>query len=168
MGHSGRNIHVWKTTEIDYLRVHASEGAGRISQDLGLTVAQVRKAAHRHRISLRTAGRRCGLILGQPRDLSLVNEMPAARDLVVSGRIKSSVIDARIQLESAPGVVELCPHCSQRPVTNSRSGLCRVCHRRALIQALQDELADLEVKKQQQVVWQRKSRLTRQLEQGGV
>jgi len=118
------------------MREHAHEGAAAVADLLGRSVKSVRRAAERQRISLRTRGVRCGLVLGQPKGVSL----PAAlHDDMASGRVSPEAIAERIRL-LADG--QLCPCCGKRPVQVRSTGWCRVCHLERLTEAhksLKDE-----------------------------
>ena len=108
------------------LRANAQLGAERLAQLLGCTPRAVRMTAHRHRISLRRPGVRCGLVLGQPRGVSLAGEI---RDDLVSGRVDPELIAERMRIHAE---AELCPFCARRPVRVHATGLCAVCHKRLL------------------------------------
>jgi hypothetical protein len=122
----GRETRRWTTGDLAVLRANAHLGAEKLARLLACTPRAVRMTAHRHRISLRRPGVRCGLVLGQPRGVSLSGEI---RDDLVSGRVDPELIAERMRIDAE---AELCPFCGHRPVRVHATGLCAVCHKRVL------------------------------------
>lgn len=143
-------------------------GAKALAAKLGRSIYSVKTKAGALGISLRQPGSRRGLLLGQPRAVSLCDEEATTklRDLVLTGKVDMSLVLDRISLQ-ATGDALICPHCGKRPVEvrrpGGKNGLCEVCHKSLLIEALNDELAILEARKAQQVVWQRTSRVRKKI-----
>ena len=81
----------------------------------------MKRAAGRLGISLRRRGYRGGLILGQPRGVSLRADMRA--DLLRPGT--ADVVAQRLAMDHE---AELCPRCAMRPQRVESTGLCRQCH----------------------------------------
>lgn len=135
----------WTTGEIDSLREYArrGEGASGIAERLSRSVESVRQAAKRHRISLRREGSTAGLLLGQPRGVSWARFRSGELELraeILDGRIDPAVLEAQVRLiADARDHADLCPACTARPVAPGPTGLCRVCHRRALTDAINEE-----------------------------
>jgi len=128
----------WTTRELAELREHAHLGAAAAAEKLGRSVASVKAAAHRHVITLRRPGCRCGSILGQPRGMAL---SAAIRAGVASGRVDAALMLARVTLDrEAP----LCPSCGRRPQRVDSTGLCLVCHREALVAKHLEALEELD------------------------
>lgn len=153
------------------LKRMAAEGHGatEIAAVLDRSERAVRCKASELGLSLRTKGVRRGLVLGQPRGVSLTADprYVRLRDLIMAGRIDMAVVLTRMALRLDVNA-ELCPHCASRPVApNSRFGLCAVCHKRELIEALNDELQLLEARREQATAWQRIHRAKEAIEQGG-
>jgi hypothetical protein len=124
----------WSTSELRELRELAEAGIGveAIAAALERTSGAVRQQASRHRISLRKAGERRGSIMGELPHRRLEPEL---REAVFLG-----VTDPRSAERRSRAGGELCPGCAVRP-SNTRSGLCDVCHLQRLIQGHRDELA---------------------------
>ena len=128
-------------------------------QRLGRSPSSVRKAAYRYRISLRRPGSRRGVVLGQPRGVSLRREL---REDLASGRVDPTVLARRMRLDED---AELCPSCAARPVRVRQTGLCRVCHLHRLEQAHREALAELEA---QRGLWQSRQELKRARDRGAA
>ena len=111
--------HPWTTGEVKTLRASAHLGARELAAHLGRTVGSVQGAARRFRISLRRRDERRGIVLGQPRNVSLRREM--RQDLLVHG----DLIAKRLQIDAD---AQLCPACAARPIRVRLTGLCRPCH----------------------------------------
>lgn len=109
----------WTTGELTLLREYACLGAREVAARLGRSVGSVKAAAYRHRISLRRAGSRRGLILGQPRGVSLRAEV---RNELVCGR-RDELLERRARLDAE---AQLCPVCGMRPQRTS-AGFCLAC-----------------------------------------
>lgn len=152
----------WGTLDLRTLRTMHKNGATPEQIHEAITTHSpraVRKKGYALGLSWRLAGSRRGLVIGQPRNVSLVSDDKTStlRDLMIAGKVKSCVVVARLAL-AARGA-EICPMCSRRPVTVERTGLCVVCHKGVLIEIQTEQLAAIEAHKIQQVVWQQKSRL---------
>lgn len=145
----------------------ADLGAGALAELLGRSVKSVRKAAHRYRISLRKPGSRRGLILGQPRDMSFLEDREKSISLKAMAILRRDVIEGRldpVRLERAvhrayllATGAPLCPRCTCRP-QEQPSGFCRDCHLKVLAQAHRDELTQHEA---QQELWRERTRKVR-------
>ena len=109
---------MWTTRDIALLRANAHLGAEKLADLLGATPRAVRNLASRQRISLRKRGETRGILLGQPRDLSLTE--------LVGARLASDRKTAALVLErgEVAGAAELCPECSAR-LSGGRG--CVVC-----------------------------------------
>jgi len=143
----------WTTTELAILRREGRQGAVAMAALLDRTIPSVKRAAARHRISLRPAGCRRGLVLGQPRDVSLRREL---RDDLVSGRVSAELVAARMKIDEQATV---CPACGMRDARpGTATGWCRVCTLDRLSkvhqQATEEHLA-------QQRLWASRSSLQR-------
>lgn len=132
----------WTSKEVARLRTVAHLGASGAAEHLGRTMKSVRQAAARHRISLRQPGERRGLVLGQPRGVSLIEARDAAahtealravREDVLAGRLDPADLEraARRKYLLERGVA-LCPGCARNPQENRSTGLCIPCHLRHL------------------------------------
>jgi hypothetical protein len=146
---------MWTGSEIAFLRSHASLGAEEIARELGRSTSSVKSAAKRLRISLRRPGSRRGLVLGQPRSISLRRELRAG---ALSGRVSAEALEARRRLEE----LEICPSCAAREITNPKTGLCTVCHKRGLERAHREELERLRAEDAaQRDLWQARQEVKR-------
>lgn len=130
---SGSNI-PWTTGDIALLREHAHFGAAEVARLLERTIWSVRQQAYRQRISLRQHGCRRGVVLGQPRGVSLRREL--RDDLVRDRRDELLAQRAKVDAEAA-----LCPCCGRRPV-RTRSGFCRACHLDRMTELYEEMTAD--------------------------
>lgn len=132
----------WTSRELARLRMVAHLGTAGAAEALGRSPGSVRVAASRHRISLRQPGERRGLVLGQPRGVSLIEAREAAahaealravREEVLAGRLDPADLERaarrRYLLERG---VPLCPGCARNPQENKATGLCTPCHLRHL------------------------------------
>lgn len=168
---AGRKLNDWTMDEIKVLRVNGRLGAKALLVILNMNRALVRPdvapltlsaiycKAYDLRVSLRRRGSRAGRRMALPASMSIGDIGPAA-DLVRSGRIDMAALERNI-VAYAHGELELCPHCSKRPATVKETGLCGICHKTLLIEALNDALAEYEIQKQQWVAQQRVSRARR-------
>lgn len=159
----------WRTADLKVLQTLNAKGMTpeQIATHItGHSAYAIRKKGYAIGLSWRRPGSRKGLVLGQPRNVSLKHDEKTAHlcELIRAGRIKPHVIATRLELATRADA-ELCPTCSRRPVTVQRTGLCVVCHKAVLIEIQQEQLAALEARKVQQVVWQQKSRLKKALEE---
>ncbi len=142
----------WTTTEIGILRENASLGATALAALLHRSEASVRRAAERHRISLRRPGERRGSVLGQPRGVSLKRQM---RDDILCGMVDAAVLAERLRLDAE---AELCPACGVRPVRVTTTGLCRACHLSRLADLHREALAEISAQKE---LWRERQTLHR-------
>lgn len=149
---------MWTTRDIALLRANAHLGAEELAELLGATPRAVRNLAHRQRISLRRRGETRGILLGQPRDLSLTE--------LVGARLASDRKTAALVLERGEiaGAAELCPECSARPIRVRKTGLCLPCHKRRLADAHREVLAEVEAGRE---LWQARQALKRAREKAG-
>jgi hypothetical protein len=137
---SGANIRPWTSSELATVRAQAHLGAARVADLLDRSVASVRSAAYRQRISLRRKGSRRGSVMGQPRGVSLPAEL---RRGLLRTRVAEAVA-ARVALDEEAA---LCPACAARPIRVASTGLCRVCHLRRLAEAHREQLAEVEARR---------------------
>ncbi len=128
---------MWTSKDIAYLRKHAGLGPDDLAERLGRSPAAVKRAASRHRISLRRPGSRKGIVLGQPRGVSLRSDI---REDLVTGRIDPALFAERLRIDRE---AELCPSCAMRPITVGSTGLCRVCHLKRLTEAHREAVRGL-------------------------
>lgn len=153
---------MWTGAEIAYLRRNAELGAAAIAAELGRSVRSVQQCAYRLRISLRPPGERRGHVLGQGREISLREEL---RDAALAGRVPAEALEARRRI-SEP---ELCPACAVREISVSVSGLCRVCHLRAIERRHREELARIRAEDEaQRGVWQARQEVKRERDRLGA
>jgi hypothetical protein len=124
-------VTAWTTNELGRLRELAPYGATAVAAALDRSVLSVKMAAHRHRISLRRAGSRGGLMLGQPRSVHTVGParsraLEQLRAEALEGKVDIAKLERRARLlgTGAP----LCPHCAVRPIEVETTGLCEQCH----------------------------------------
>jgi hypothetical protein len=134
------------------MREHAKLGAVEVARLLGRSVSSVRRMASRQRISLRSEGERRGLVLGQPRGVSLAEQL---RGDVVSGRIDAEIMARRMALQQD---AETCPCCGRRPIEVRSTGFCVKCHRDRLSAAHLDEVEKLDA---QRALWSSRQALCR-------
>jgi hypothetical protein len=167
-------IPTWDTRyEMPLLRVLVAEGMtpDEVHEYIPThTPCAIELKARRMGLSWRRPGSRRGLVIGQPRNVSMKVAAPHLHALILAGKVRPQAVAARIAL-SARTDAELCPKCCMRPIApveRSRpantKGVCIVCHVRHLVEVQQEELAVLEARKELLVVWQRKSRLKRELD----
>jgi hypothetical protein len=142
----------WTSAELAQLREQADLGAQALALLLDRPIWSIRRAAHRHRISLRPRGERRGHILGQPREGSWVDQLGADSSLLaeiregaLDGSVDVAVLEARI-LEARQRK-PLCPSCGRRPWERKSTGLCEPCHVRELARAHRDEKDRREAKR---------------------
>lgn len=134
----------WSTSELRALRENADRGAEHVAAILGRSVSSVQAAARRNRVSLRRDGETRGTLMGQPKGESLTryrkgHPLAELRSEALAGRVDLVALEQEVARVMRHGEQrELCPACVARDAV-TRSGLCRVCHMRALAQAMQDE-----------------------------
>ena len=154
----------WTTAEIAELRRVATLGAETAAELLGRSVASVKGAARRHRISLRPAGERRGLALGQPKGTKAypIQRLRFLRQLradVLAGRVDVARMERRVRAITRGE--PLCPECARRPVEVEQTGLCEDCHLDRLAWAHAMEADRVEKDRQLLRERQRKSRAKR-------
>lgn len=140
----------WTTSEIQLLIANRHKGARECALILNRSIKSVKRCAYRHRISLRTKNCRHGLVLGQPRGVSLAK--PEARDTVLAelrmlaleGKVDLTEVERRIREDVD---LPLCPECSRFPVRHPSWGACDPCHKKRLEEAHKEELARLQAQK---------------------
>lgn len=145
-------IKPWTTGELRFVRENARLGSVEVARKLGRSVACVRQMAYRQRISLRAAGERRGVVLGQARGVSIVARI---REDIVSGHVDAETIARRMALQQDAA---LCPCCSYRPVEVRSTGFCLKCHRDRLTAAHLQELEKLD---SQRALWSSRQALCR-------
>jgi hypothetical protein len=159
----------WSTAELRYLREHGSDGARAVAEALGRTVAAVTRQAQKQRVSLRRRGSRQGLLMGQPRGVSWLavrqvgvtpETMAEIREAVARGTIDLTALEGQLQALAKGEELPLCPTCSARP-QNHPSGVCRVCHMRALAQTHRD---GKEIETAQRALWTERQRKKRRID----
>jgi hypothetical protein len=145
----------WTSTEVGFVRDNASLGAAALALMLGRTVASVKALANRNRISLRSSGERRGTILGQPRGVRWLEQgdgsaqrLAAIRSDVLDGEVSMTDLEARVREIALGSDKPNCPACNVRPQQRETTGLCEVCHLRALAQAHRDSEAVREAKRE--------------------
>ena len=155
----------WTSQELKVLQEQRAQGAAKIAALLDRSVGSVRAQAHRQRITLRTPNTTRGLVLGQPRGLTLKGtSVEEYAHLVAIGALDPSTLVQRAELNARIKTPELCPRCTRRPIRVQRVGLCRVCHLETLTEAHNEELAELEAQRELDATRQRKKRLKDGLE----
>lgn len=127
--------------EIQKLRSLATLGAEAVADELDRSVWSVRKMAYRHRISLRQPGRRDGLVLGQPRGVSLKAKRSADASLQAIEEVRSAIAAGLVDPGSLERAVRrrrrlllgeaVCPTCAVNPIERD-TGLCDDCHWRSM------------------------------------
>lgn len=147
-----RDIRMWTSLELHTVRENANLGAEHLAVLLGRSVNCVRLMASRQRISLRAAGERRGLVLGQPRGESIVAQI---REDIVSGRVDAEVLAQRMALLQDAA---LCPCCGHRSVEVRSSGFCLKCHWDRLSAA---HLLELEKLDSHRALWSSRQALCR-------
>jgi len=150
--HHSRATNPWTTTELRQLRASRDLGAREVAKLLGRSVSSVKAQASRQGISLRRPGVRRGLVIGQPRSVSLRADI---RCDLVSGAKLAEAVAARLRIDHDAA---LCPECAYRLVEVSSTGLCRRCHVTRLIAA---HLAEMEKLDLQRALWTSRSALKR-------
>jgi ribosomal protein L37AE/L43A len=153
---SGRNhSQPWTSTEVAFVRDNANMGASVIGLALGRTTASVKALANRNRISLRSTGERRGTLLGQPRGVRWLEQgdgggmrLGRIRSDVLDGEVSMTDLEARVREIALGSSKPDCPACGARPQQRESTGLCEVCHLRALAQAHRDSEAVREAKRE--------------------
>lgn len=153
----------WTTAELRVLREYAGEGVEALAIRLDRSVSSVKHAAERNRISLRRTGEARGAILGQPRGESFAsyrNGHPLSdlRLEALEGRIDLAELEEQVRkIATSKSNRNLCPSCVAREAT-TRTGLCRVCHMRALASAMTEERDYREAARSYEAARQRRHR----------
>jgi hypothetical protein len=153
----------WTTDELRLLREHAHEGAHAVAIMLGRSVGSVKQAAQRRRISLRRTGERRGILLGQRGRWGDQPGLDPARAAairvdILAGQVDMGELERRAR-DMAHGTRRpVCPSCGQREQERPSTGLCEVCHNRALAQAHRDDVERRESRRQ---LWQERQRKSR-------
>ena len=157
------NNRPWTTEELRLLREHAHQGVHVVAIVLGRSVKSVEWAASVRRISLRRTGERRGIVLGQR---GRWGEQPgmdpsraaAIRVDILAGNVDMGELERRAR-DMAHGTRRpMCPSCGQREQERPSTGLCEVCHNRALAQAHRDEVERRESRRE---LWQERQRKSR-------
>lgn len=149
---------MWTTSEIAILRSSGHLGAVAVAAMLGRSVGSVREAARRQRISLRRRGERRGVLLGQPRGVSLRELLPPE---VAADRRLAALILERQRVDAD---AELCPRCATRPASVRQTGLCPPCHKRRLAEVHREIVADQEASRE---LWQARQAVKRARDKAG-
>lgn len=138
----------WTSHDIRTLKALAGTvNVASLARTLGRSISSVRAAANRHRISLRQPGSTSGLLLGQPRGVSLrdtrtlghtVTQLQAMRTAALNGDVDLEQLEQRLadQRALARGATP-CPRCTIRPQRRDH-GICDVCHIKQLAKAHAD------------------------------
>lgn len=134
----------WTSSEIRTLRENASLGITALTLLLGRSKASIKAAANRYRISLRPPSEQRGIILGQPRGVAWMDQvksgisperLAAIRQEALNGELDLASLEDRVRNQGSDKSRPTCPACSARPQDHTSTGLCSVCHMRALAQA---------------------------------
>lgn len=158
MREDGGRIRPWSTGDLAFMRANASLGAAQLARLMNRSKGAVEKAASRHGISLRRPGERRGLVLRQPRGVSLRVEL---RDDLLDSNFAAAVA-ARMAIDRE---ADLCPRCVARPITVRATGLCRTCHVHVLTEAHREQTAEIEA---QRALWQSRQELKRARDRANV
>ena len=124
----------WTTTEVTYLRANRELGAAVLAEFMDRSVASVRSAAQRARISLR-----------RPRDAR--GRLFGACAAACLEELRAAVVEApthySARMDECRGA-ELCIDCGHRPVQVERAGLCGPCYARLMACRARDARDELE------------------------
>lgn len=164
----------WTLSEIETVRTNADLGAEALAQILDRSQNSIRQLAKRQRISLRQRGERRGLVLGQPKGTRWIDQdgvdkarLAAIRNDVLDGSTDPANLESRIREIALGSQKPTCPSCGVRPQDRPTTGLCEVCHLRALAQAHRDDQATREAKRELWRARQESSRSRRAKEANG-
>lgn len=139
----------WTSGEIVIMRQNAHLGAQAVATILGRSLTAVKRKAQKERISLRKAGERRGLLLGQPRGQSWAHEtvsgidpgrLRTIREGAISRELDLGNLEARVRDAILKRNRPLCPWCATRPIERVTTGLCEPCHWRELARAHRDSI----------------------------
>lgn len=130
----------WTSSEIMKLRNNANLGAEACAAILGRSVKSVKHKAARERISLRRPGERRGLLLGQAKNGSWMDQatgisevrLAKIREEAIAGTLDLGDLERRIIDAVKRPNRPLCPWCGSRPQERATTGLCDPCHYREL------------------------------------
>ena len=159
----------YTTKDVLFVKKNASRGAESLAAELQRSVTSIRKLASRERISLRRAGERRGLLIGQPRGTSWMDlrlggvsaeRLAEIRSEALSGELDLAALE-RAVVDIARGKKRLCPNCTARYVDNASSGFCTPCHLRTLASLHRDEIARRSAQRELWAAKQESSRLKR-------
>jgi len=151
----------WTLAEIRTLTEHAHQGAHVIAQITGRSLASVKAAAHRHRISLRRRHERRGKVLGEPR--TATGDLLPGRVAVLDRDLDGRRLDYHLEQAAARRRGErrpTCPACGTRAIEMPSTGLCRTCHRHAAIEAYRHAHAEQAAEREAVSERQRRHRST--------
>jgi len=146
----------WTVAELQLLRDNATHGVHVVALLTNRSVWSVRRAAYRHRITLRRKGERQGKVLNE-----LKSGDDPSRGRILDGIGSANRIDHYVAMEAAARKgesAELCPSCVARPIERPRTGLCHPCHLMALAEAHRHDQARAEAQRQLWTERQRKHR----------
>lgn len=136
----------WTSSEILRLRNNANLGVEACAALLGRSPKSVKQKAQRERISLRRPGERRGLLIGQSKHKSWMDQegisparLAKIREEVIAGEINLGDLERRVIDAVRRPNRPLCPWCSSRPIERQTTGLCEPCHLRELARAHRDE-----------------------------
>lgn len=157
----------WTASDVDFMRRNADSGALWIALQLGRSVASVKGAANRYRISLRRKGEARGHLLGQPRDESWselrhvgLNNPDKIRKAVIDGELNLEDVEATLRAIADGTTQRICPACSVRNADRP-TGWCTPCYTRELARAHQDATDRIEARRALDAARQGKSRARR-------
>lgn len=138
----------WTGKEVQTVRDYSHLGVQALSEMLGRSESSIEHLAHRLRISLRRKGEQRGTILGQPRGVRWIDQegvdrarLSAIRADIVEGNTNPAELESRVREIALGSDKPICPSCGVRPQVRPTTGLCEVCHLRALAQAHRDDQA---------------------------
>ncbi len=119
----------WVASEVDTLRRLSRMGSEAIAVVLRRSRRSVERKAQREGISLRRLGERRGKAQGEGQ------VDPLLRDEIVEGRVRLAELEERVRAEP---FASLCPSCALRPIEVGRTGLCKPCHAKRVLEAYED------------------------------
>ncbi len=137
----------WTTSELTVLRRMVADGepVSSIAVCLKRSELSVKRTAYRQRISLRPAGVRTGLTLGQPRSASWADARRLGARHGALLRLRAEILDGTVDVADLERIARraqmlargaaLCPSCTRNPQEVDSTGLCADCHLDALAEA---------------------------------